>query len=198
MTRITLLIAALLCLPAQAAPSKLSKNAVLSVMKKGMPGVLACGEDLVEDVKVRFTITKQGHVRSVKVQGKHAKDDVGRCMKQRIAALKFPASAKATPVTFPFRFGASVAAQPALRPNKLARKDLDGLLDILEDDLKRCGEGEVTARFQIQPTGKAGDVQVVDTDEQTSACVSKRISRVRFPTAAEPTPVERTFSLDEG
>jgi hypothetical protein len=198
MIRITTLALALIALPAAAAPG-LSRSSVQSTMKRATPDVLACGTGLDDEVVAKFTISPSGAVGRIKIEGPHAKDAVGKCMKQHLAALQFPAADKATPVRYPFQFWASAKAQPAARSatTRLARSDLEALLNVLEDDLKKCGDGTAKTSFLIEPTGKPKDVVVQDVDDKTSDCVSKRISRVRFPATQKPTNVQREFSLED-
>lgn len=196
-TVLAVALASLSAAPAAAAPG-LSRAVVQSTIQRATPDVLACGKGLDDEVVARFTITTSGAVRSIKIEGAHAKDPVGKCMKQQLAALKFPAAEKATPVRYPFQFWASAKAQPAARAGakKLARSDLDALLQVLEDDVKKCGDGVARTSFRIEPTGKPRDVVVAEVDAEAAACVSKRISRVRFPAAQKPTAVERAFRLE--
>ncbi len=203
MMRITTLLVALaissLSLPAAAADPGLSREAVQSTMKRATPDVLACGQGQDDEVVAKFTITPAGTVRRVTIEGAHAKSALGKCMKQRLAAVQFPKAEKSTPVRYPFQLWASAKAQPAARvfAKRLARADLDALLNVLEGDLKKCGDGTARATFQIEPNGKPKDVVVQEVDEKTSDCVTKRISRVRFPQASGATPVDRSFKLQE-
>jgi hypothetical protein len=202
MTQITCSLVVVGCLTlastASASPPERSRAAVLATLRQALPSVLACGPSIDDTVTARFSVSPEGAVRRVKVLGPHAKTPVGKCMKKELAALKFTPAGKSTPVSYPFRFGASAAAQ-APNTGKLARRDLDGLLDVLEGDLKKCGEGEVRASFTVKTDGRPDRVEVADAaDEKTQDCVTKRIARVRFPTALKPTNVSRTFALADG
>ena len=66
-----------------------------------------------------------------------------------------------------------------------------------ERNIKKCGDGEVKAKFTINPAGRVKDVKVDEADEKTSECVSMRISRVRFPPPDKATNVTRTFDLGD-
>jgi hypothetical protein len=204
MTNITLPVAAVMLFTLTLAPPAAGKTAertraaVQAKLKAALPDVLACGPSIDDTVVARFKVAPDGSVRGVRITGPQAKTPVGKCIKQGLTALKFAPAANSTPVTYPFRFGASAAAQ-APTTGKLARKDLDGLLDVLEGDLKKCGAGEVRASFVVKPSGHTDDVKIADADDaKTEDCVTKRISRVRFPAAAKPTSVQRTFTLTEG
>lgn len=196
-------LAAILALPATAGPG-LSRSRVLEILKEATPTLEGCGKGLpaAETAHVRFLIDVEGGVHMAKVEGRHADDAVGRCLKQEVGDLRFSHGLKPTPVRYPVKLGGSVARSeppPTTKlSGKLNQKDLDGLLKILSDDLQRCGEGVAQTEFTIKKTGKVGDVKVRDVDAETGRCVSTHLSRARFPAPAKATRVLREFSLDEG
>lgn len=200
MSRITPILLVVACFPAAPllAGPELKKSDVREVVMDTMADVRRCGAK-DETVNVRFRIQPEGNVTGVVVEGAHAGDAVGKCMKKHIAAMRFGHSIKSTPVTFPFTLGNAAPAThlSAKGSGKLTKKDLDGLLEILESDLKKCGDGIANTTFTIKPTGKVGDVKVDDVDEKTEDCVTRRVSRVRFPAPKKPTAVARAFSLEE-
>lgn len=201
MRRITLILLATACFPALAGPA-LTKARVLEIIKDAEPAVATCGRGLpnAETVPVRFLIDIEGGVHNVKVEGRHADDHVGRCIEGEVAALRFSHGLKPTPVKYPFPIGATPSEPPPTTKmsGRLTKKDLDGLLKIIGDDLQRCGDGVAQTQFTIKKTGKVGDVRVRDVDAETGRCVSTKLSRARFPAPAKPTLVQRQFSLDEG
>ena len=200
MRRITPILLVIACLPAAPlwAGPELKKSDVRDVVMETMPEVRRCGSK-DETVNVRFRIEPEGNVTRIAILGAHASDGVGKCMKKQIAAMRFGHSIKATPVSFPFTIGNAAPAThlSAKGSGKLTKKDLDGLLEILEGDLKKCGDGVANTTFTIKPTGKVGDVKVDDVDEKTEDCVTRKVSRVRFPAPNKPTAVARAFSLEE-
>lgn len=203
MRHLTLILLATACFPALAGPG-LTKSRVLETIKEGLPAIEPCGRELSapETVDVRFLIDVEGGVHMVKVEGRHADDHIGRCLKKEVGALRFSHGLRPTPVKYPFKLGGGVAKnQPpptTKMSGRLTQKDLDGLLKIISDDLQRCGEGVAQTEFTIKKTGKVGDVRVRDVDAETGKCVSTHLSRARFPAPARPTLVQRNFSLDEG
>lgn len=205
-TPILLLIACIHAGPALAGP-ELKKSEVKRLIEEATPDIVSCGADLpAETIVARFTIQPEGGVGLVRIDGRHSDDDVGRCMKRRIGAVRFGHSIKSTPVSYPFHVGKGDAkAAKASRANgewkgsgQLTKKDLDGLLDILEGDIKRCGEGTARTKFTIRKDGKVRDVRVADVDPKTEDCVSRKVSKVRFPAPAKNTHVDHAFDLDEG
>jgi len=206
MRRLLPTLAALAAVPALAGPG-LSKSRVLEILRDATPAVERCGSDLREreTVNVRFLIDVEGGVHAVKVEGAHADDHVGRCVKTQVGAIRFSHGTKPTPVRYPFKLGGAQKHAKRSEPaptNKLSgnltKKDLDGLLKIISDDVQRCGAGVAQTEFTIKKTGKVGDVQVRDVDFETGRCVSTKLSRARFPAPAKPTLVQRSFNLDEG
>ncbi len=203
-TPILLLIA---CVPAgfvsgtaHAGP-ELKKSDVKNVVMDSMPDIRRCGMDLKgETVTVKWVIEPEGNVTDVAVQGKRANDDIGRCLKREVSQLRFGHSVKSTPIAFPFRLGTIKKDEkpPAASNGTLSKKDLDGLLEIVEGDLKKCGDGVANTRFTIKPSGQVRDVKVTDVDEKTEDCVKRKVSRLRFPPPTKPTDVRRSFSLSEG
>lgn len=203
-TPILLLIA---CVPAgfvagaaHAGP-ELKKSDVKNVVMDSMPDIRRCGMDLKgETVTVKWVIEPEGNVTDVAVQGKRANDEIGRCLKKQVSELRFGHSIKSTPVAFPFKLGTIKKDEkpPAASNGTLSKKDLDGLLEIVEGDLKKCGDGVAQTRFTIKPSGQVRDVKVTDVDEKTEDCVKRKVSRLRFPPPTKPTDVRRSFSLSEG
>lgn len=203
-TPILLLIACapfgLLAGGANAGP-ELKKSDVKNVIMDAMPDIRRCGMDLKgETVRVKWVIEPEGNVSDVAVQGKRANDDIGRCLKKQLAQLRFGHSIKRTPVAFPFKLGTlkKDAKPPTASNGTLSKKDLDGLLEIVAGDLKKCGDGVAHTRFTIKPSGQVRDVKVTDVDEKTEDCVKRKVSRLRFPPPTKPTDVRRSFSLSEG
>lgn len=200
MSRITPILLVVACYPAAPllAGPELKKSEVRSVVMETMPDIRRCGSK-DETVNVRFRIEGDGRVTRIAIEGDHKSDPVGKCMKKHIAAMRFGHSIKSTPVTFPFTLGNAAPAThlAAKGSGRLTRKDLDGLLEILESDLKKCGDGVANTTFTIKPTGKVGNVKVDDVDEKTGDCVTRKVSSVRFPAPKKPTAVARAFSLEE-
>lgn len=196
-TPIVLLAACVSASPLLAGP-ELKKSDVRDTISEAIPEIRRCGTK-DEVVEARFRIEPQGNVTHVTIAAPHASDAVGKCMKKHIAAMRFGHSVKFTPVTFPFTLGSAAPSthMSAKGSGKLTKKDLDGLLEILEGNLKKCGDGVANTTFVIRPTGKVGDVKVDDVDAKTSDCVSRKVSRVRFPAPTKPTSVARAFSLEE-
>lgn len=180
---------------------ELKKSDVKNIVMDAMPDIRRCGMDLKgETVVVKWRIEPEGNVSDVSVQGKHASDDVGRCLRREVGQLRFGHSIKSTPVAFPFKLGTIKKDEkpPAASNGTLSKKDLDGLLEIVEGDLKKCGDGVANTRFMIKPSGQVRDVKVTDVDEKTESCVKSKVSRLRFPPPTKPTEVRRSFSLNEG
>jgi hypothetical protein len=203
-TPILLLIACapigLLATGANAGP-ELKKSDVKNVVMDAMPDIRRCGMDLKgETVTVKWVIEPEGNVTDVAVQGKRANDDIGRCLKRQVSQLRFGHSVKNTPVAFPFKLGTIKKDEkpPAASNGTLSKKDLDGLLEIVEGDLKKCGDGVANTRFTIKPSGQVRDVKVTDVDQKTEDCVTRKVSRLRFPPPTKPTEVRRSFTLSEG
>ena len=220
MSRITLLFL-VAALPAVAAPVR-GKSEILKVVKAAEKDIVGCGDDLHgEVVKVKWVIGEDGFVRNVKVLGAHENDSVGTCMEIEVKNLRFAPADKSTPISFPFKMSGrsmarqgssgskaviagdkpastkTVQAKTSKLTGKLDKTTLNGLLTILEDDLKRCGSGTVQTRFTIRPTGKVGNLKIASADDdKVETCVHKRIARVRFPAPDKPTQVQRAFSLD--
>lgn len=203
MKRLLFIALVVASVPALAGPG-LSRGRVREILKEAQPAMEPCGKGLPapETIDVRFVIDVEGGVHLVKVEGKHADDAVGRCLKKEVGALRFSHGLKPTPVRYPFKLGGGAAREepaPTTRlSGSLTQKDLDGLLKIISEDLQRCGEGVAQTEFTIKKTGKVGDVRVREVDADTGKCVSTRLSRARFPAPARPTRVQRQFSLDEG
>lgn len=180
---------------------ELKKSDVKNVVMDSMPDIRRCGMDLRgETVTVKWVIEPEGNVTDVAVQGKRANDEIGRCLKKQVSELRFGHSIKSTPIAFPFKLGTIKKDEkpPAASNGTLSKKDLDGLLEIVEGDLKKCGDGVAHTRFTIKPSGQVRDVKVTDVDEKTEDCVKRKVSRLRFPPPTKPTDVRRSFSLSEG
>ncbi|HEY4220889.1 MAG TPA: hypothetical protein VGO62_06090, partial [Myxococcota bacterium] len=87
MMRLTLLALVMTSAPAFAGP-ELTKAYILSILKDAKPDLDECGKDLKGDVvKTHFVIATSGDVTDIKLDGKHAKDAVGICVKAKIASL---------------------------------------------------------------------------------------------------------------
>jgi hypothetical protein len=183
-----------------AAARELTKAEVKEVVVAAMPELRRCGISLkASTVTASWLIEADGSVSRVSFEDKKLDPGVRRCLHKRIAALDFPISDKRMPVTFPIKLGhGKHGAIAATSSGKLTKKDLDGLLQSVEADLRKCGEGVAQTRFIIQQNGTVGDVVVDDVDEKTGECVRKKVTRLRFPAPARPLDVRRTFTLAEG
>lgn len=207
MRRVTPILPLIACIPAALlaagsahAGPELRKSDVKNVVMDAMPDIRRCGMDLKgETVTVKWRIEQQGNVTNVQVAGRHANDDVGKCLKREVSQLRFGHSIKSTPVAFPFKLGTLKKDEkpPPASSGALTKKDLDGLLEIVEGDLKKCGDGVASTRFTIKPSGQVRDVKVSDVDDKTEDCVKRKVSRLRFPPPSKPTEVRRSFSLDD-
>ena len=188
MTRITPILLLFACASALAGP-ELSKADVLAVVQEGMPDIQMCGSN--DKVLVHWLIDTSGSVRNVKLDGKHAGDAVGRCVKRRVAELRFGPSLKEVPVTFPFKLGTN-------NGKSLPQKDVTALLKTFQGDLGPCGVGVVTAKFTVQPSGVLRGIRVEGEhkDDSVGQCVAGKLARIRFPTATAPTPVTFPFRIE--
>lgn len=202
-TPILPLIACVLATPAFAEGGR-SRDAVSRTLQQAAPGIVSCGAGFAaETVRARFVIEAEGNVRSVRLDGQHADDDVGECMKRRIQAIRFDAAAGPTNVIYPFEIGrgdwrsarASWARGTWKGSGQLSKKTLDGLLATLASDVRKCGEGKARTRFTIRRDGKVRDVRAADVDAKTEQCVIGRLSRVRFPAPSQATHVDHSFEL---
>jgi len=226
MTRLTLipLVAIALSSPRVLAGPELTKAYILSIVKDAKPDIDTCGASLTAEttVKTHFTIDPSGEVVDVKVSGKHAKDQVGACLKQKLAALRFGPSLKAMPVGFPFKLGGAasgagssaadddgathekMSTETATAPPtkkeaaKAANKEVAELLKQLQTMMSVCGTGTVSAKFNILETGLVRNVMIdgAHADDQVGQCVSTKLTRARFPASKTVTPVQHTFRLE--
>jgi hypothetical protein len=206
MSRITPILLVVGCAPlfvsgsAWAGP-ELSKNDVKRIIVDALPEMRRCSPDMNGGKLIaHWTIEPEGNVTGVKLDGDHADDAIGKCVRKKISELRFGHSIKRTPVTAPIQLGDVVTRQDKdaakASSGKLTKKDLDGLLDILAGEIKECGDdGAVRAKFTIRPTGRVKDLKVKDADKKTEACVKSKISRVRFPAPDKATNVNRKFDL---
>lgn len=86
-------------------PDTPSKADVLVVVKSALPKVAACGKKTGQSgmISMQWTIAPSGKVTSASPKDKHAGTPTGTCVAGVIKGLKFPASKKGIPVTFPMK-----------------------------------------------------------------------------------------------
>lgn len=86
-------------------PDTPSKADVLVVVKSALPKVAACGKKTGQTgmISMQWQISPSGKVTSASAKDKHAGTPTGSCVADVIKALKFPASKKGIPVTFPMK-----------------------------------------------------------------------------------------------
>ena len=86
-------------------PDTPSKTEVLVVVKSALPKVAACGKKTGQSgmISMQWTISPSGKVTSASPKDKHAGTPTGSCVTDVVKGLKFPASKKGIPVTFPMK-----------------------------------------------------------------------------------------------
>lgn len=86
-------------------PDTPSKTDVLVVVKSALPKVAACGKKTGQSgmISMQWTIAPSGKVTSASAKDKHAGTPTGSCVADVVKGLKFPASKKGIPVTFPMK-----------------------------------------------------------------------------------------------
>ncbi len=94
--------------PAQddaALPDTPSKAEVLVVVKSALPKVAACGKKTGQTgmISMGWTIAPSGKVTTATPKDKFAGTPTGSCVTDVVKGLKFPASKKGIPVTFPMK-----------------------------------------------------------------------------------------------
>jgi len=183
----------------------LKRQYILSVIKDAVPDVQSCGNGN-EVVKTSFVIDENGKPKKVKVLGKQANGAVRACVTEPVEKLCFGPNRKTVSIPFPFRLGnernpgtvreAKAETQP--QSKHLSRKEVAELLKIIEPELNECGDGTVKSSFTIQPSGVVREVKVESEEgnEKAEKCVTRRLSRVRFPVAEVATPVTQSFQLN--
>lgn len=94
--------------PAQddsALPDTPSKTDVLLVVKSALPKVAACGKKTGQTgmISMGWSIAPNGKVTTASPKDKFAGTPTGSCVIEVVKALRFPASKKGIPVTFPMK-----------------------------------------------------------------------------------------------
>lgn len=88
-----------------ALPDTPSKAEVLVVVKSALPKVAACGKKTGQTgmISMGWTVAPNGKVSTASPKDKFAGTPTGSCVTDVVKALKFPASKKGIPVTFPMK-----------------------------------------------------------------------------------------------
>ena len=205
MTRLTLILMLSLAGAAHAGP-ELTRAYILSIVKDAKPDVEECGRSLKsETLKTRFVIDASGDVRDVKIDGKHAKDAVGACVKQKLMAMRFGPSLKSMPVSIPWKLGENGPTPPpsdddkvAAGGKKLDKKEVGDLMKVLQSNMGSCGTGVVDTHFTITADGLVRQVKLEGdhSEDQTGKCVAGKLTRARFPATGAVTSVTHSFRLE--
>jgi hypothetical protein len=211
MTRLTSLLVLSVALgsgPVLAGP-EMSKDYVLSIIKDAKPELDECGRSLKSEVvKTHFVIDTSGDVGDVKIDGKHAKDSVGSCLRAKLTSLKFGPSLKAMPVNMPLKLGEGGPTPPPADDAKVAEKsggkkldnkEMGDLLKVLQSNMGSCGAATtVQSSFTIQPNGQVRQVKIdgEHADDNVGKCVKTKLGRARFPAVGAKEEVTHEFKLD--